>query len=120
MSLLCKRTDCGDRNVWNPDRRYCVRQCSVDGVTVFKLRDRDVAKGFSNAHSRIGMTAVARLSMVTGLIWLLIYLYDLVRSEYFSYVITALIGLHGVLFFYSISGSEPTTLSCGPAGESWR
>ena len=85
-------------------------------VTMWTLRRRSEAIGSSGESSRngsqgtaqttknskVGLVGCARLSVVTGISWLLIFVYEALPSTALSYVITALIGLQGLVFFCSL------------------
>ncbi|XP_059152385.1 uncharacterized protein LOC131938399 [Physella acuta] len=76
---------------------------SLMTFTACKLRRRGSSTQLqSSVQSKLGLVAMVRLSVVTGLMWLLAFLYDVSNNKYVDYVITALIGLHGVVLFYSL------------------
>ncbi|GFR70698.1 adhesion G protein-coupled receptor E1 [Elysia marginata] len=56
----------------------------------------------STKSNRVGLLGCVRLSVVTGITWLLVFLYDAIPSEPLSYIITGLVGLQGLVFFLSM------------------
>ncbi|GFO25550.1 adhesion g protein-coupled receptor e2 [Plakobranchus ocellatus] len=82
------------------------------GITVRRLRqrpgiDEDKAearnsKRSSNKNNKVSLLACVKLSVVTGMTWLLAFLYELIPSDSLSYIITLLIGLQGLMFFFSL------------------
>ena len=84
------------------------------GITVWTLRTKSEVKGSENGHetiqssiqsaktNRVGLLGCIRLSVVTGITWLLVFLYEAIPSEALSYIITALVGLQGLIFFLSL------------------
>ncbi|RUS71389.1 hypothetical protein EGW08_020844 [Elysia chlorotica] len=86
------------------------------GITVWTLRRRSDTKGTtgtgdatmthgsiqSTKNNRVGLLGCVRLSVVTGTTWLLVFLYEAIPSDALSYIITALVGLQGLIFFLSM------------------
>ncbi|XP_059152387.1 uncharacterized protein LOC131938400 [Physella acuta] len=75
---------------------------SLMTFTACKLRRGSSTQRQSSVQLKLGLVAMVRLSIITGLMWLLAFLYDVSSNMYVDYVITALIGLHGVFLFYSL------------------
>ncbi|GFO06400.1 adhesion g protein-coupled receptor e1 [Plakobranchus ocellatus] len=85
-------------------------------IAVSKLRQRSGSDGdssenstnvnpnnaYSKKNNKVGLLACVKLSVVTGITWLLAFFYEVIPSEALSYIITALIGLQGLLFFLSM------------------
>ena len=56
----------------------------------------------STRDSKINLFSCVKLSVITGLVWLSSYLYELFHITAFAYLFTILVGSQGVLFFIAI------------------
>lgn len=76
--------------------------------TIVKLRRRSALSGsnMTKSGSRIGLVACVRLSVATGVTWLISLLYEAIPEEALGYVFTAFLGLEGVIFFFSLLGNK--------------
>lgn len=72
-------------------------------TTVIKLRRQSNGK---SSGSRIGLVACVRLSIVTGFAWVVSLLYESLPVNGLGYVFTALLGLQGVVLFFSLMGNR--------------
>ena len=56
----------------------------------------------STRDSKINLFSCVKLSVITGLVWLSSYLYEIFHITAFAYLFTLLVGSQGVLFFIAI------------------
>ncbi|XP_041347264.1 adhesion G protein-coupled receptor E2-like [Gigantopelta aegis] len=68
--------------------------------TVCRIR-RNVSVS-STRESKINLFSCVKLSVITGLVWLSSYLYEIFHITAFAYIFTLLVGAQGVLFFVAV------------------
>ncbi|XP_041347262.1 adhesion G protein-coupled receptor F5-like [Gigantopelta aegis] len=68
--------------------------------TICRIRHHDSVS--STRESKINLFSCVKLSVLTGVVWLSSYLYEISHTIAFAYIFTVLVGAQGVLFFFAI------------------
>ncbi|XP_041347265.1 uncharacterized protein LOC121367221 [Gigantopelta aegis] len=77
--------------------------------TICRIRHHDSVT--STRESKINLFSCIKLSVITGLVWLSSYLYEIFHITAFAYIFTILVGSQGIFFFFAIVMNRKCTVA---------